>query len=144
MWSLTKHLEANNLLDGCQYDDFHHGRSTFTNLLKCNACIVEYLNANTACDVKAFDFSRAFDKVNHHIFCNKLKSIGVDGSYLRWIVDYLCDGKQFITHNKAHSILYDTSFGIVQVVSGGFFTIFIDDHCVVIKFDKTSLFTDDF
>ena len=75
MRSLSKHLEANNLHNRCQ-QAFQHGRSIVTNLLECDVRIAEYLNTNTVCDVITFDFSRAFDKVDHLILYNKLNSFG--------------------------------------------------------------------
>lgn len=60
---------------------FNMAESRVINLLKCKVCIAQYLNSNIACDIITFDFSRAFDKVDHHILCNNVKSVGVDCSY---------------------------------------------------------------
>ena len=49
------------------------------------------------------DFKRAFDKVDHAILCEKLQDIGVDGCYLKWIVDFLNDRKQYVKYNNSQS-----------------------------------------
>ena len=82
--SLTSYLDIKGLLDPGQHG-FRHGKSTVTNLLRCDTHIVHYLNGGRACDLISIDFRRAFDQVDHGILCAKLKSIGVDGCYLDWI-----------------------------------------------------------
>ena len=56
------------------------------------------------------DFSRAFDRVDHNIFCAKLKDLGIGGGYLKWIANYLRDRKQNVVYNKASSELSDVPF----------------------------------
>ena len=51
------------------------------------------LNNNVACDIVITAFKRACDKVDHAILCEMLQDIGVDGCYLKWIVDFLSDRK---------------------------------------------------
>ena len=40
-------------------------------------------------DVVYFDFSKAFDSVNHDLILNKLKyTFGIDGRFLKFIMNY--------------------------------------------------------
>ena len=87
---LTHYLESKNLLAHCQHG-FRRGRSTVTNLLECDAFILQCLNNKRCCDVICIDFMRAFDKVSHSLLCKKLKEAGIDGCYLRWFADFLTD-----------------------------------------------------
>ena len=104
--SLTAYLETGNCrLDRSQYG-FRQGRSTVTNLLVCDARIADFLNSNLPSDLITFDFSYAFDKVDHKILSDKLKSAGIDGSYLRWKVDYLNNGEQFISYKVSQSTTF--------------------------------------
>ena len=81
--SLDTYLETKAMvIDGCQHG-FRHGKSTVTNLLQCDTLIANYLNFDTACDVISFNFSQAFNKVDHDLLYTKLKLAGIDGCYLR-------------------------------------------------------------
>ncbi len=143
--SLDAYLETKAMLiDGCQHG-FRHGKSTVTNLLECDTLIANYLNSDTACDVVCFDFSKAFDKVDHGLLCNKLKSAGIDGCYLRWMVDYLSNREQFISYKDARSAMFPVTSGVIQgsAIGPSFFMLYINDLCKVIKNSKSSLFADD-
>ena len=120
--------------------------STVPNLLECDARIVDFLNSNLPSDLIIFDFSRAFDKVDHKIQRDKLKSAGIDDCYLRWIVDYLSKRKQFISYKVFHSTTFVMLSGVVQEsrIGPSVLTIFINDLSKVVKYAKPSLFADDF
>ena len=46
-------------------------------------------------DVVYFDFSNAFDSVNHDLILDKLKNwYSIDGILLKFLKNYLCDRKQ--------------------------------------------------
>ena len=48
-------------------------------------------------DVIYFDFSKAFDSVNHDIILHKLKHIfKIDGRLLKFLKNYLCDREQCV------------------------------------------------
>ena len=97
-------------------------------------------------DLITFDFSCAFDKVDHKIQCDKLKSAGIDGCYLRWIIDYLGNREQFISNKDSQSKTFALPSRVVQglCIGPSIFTIFINDLCKVVKYAKPSLFADDF
>ena len=46
------------------------------------------------------DFKKAFNCVSHPILDLKLRALGLSGSYLEWIRDYLKDRKQFAIVNN--------------------------------------------
>ncbi len=63
-------------------------------------------------DVVYFDFSKAFDSVNHDLILYKLKHLyNVDGRFLKFIRNYLCDRGQRV-------ILGNEKSGMVPVLSG--------------------------
>ena len=46
-------------------------------------------------DVVYFDFSKAFDSVNHDLILDKLKNCySIDGRLLKFLKNYLCDREQ--------------------------------------------------
>ena len=110
---LSSYMDDNNLLNSEQHG-FGCGLSTEINLLSFDKHIEEFLNNGSACDVIMIDFCRAFDKVDHTVLCDKLKEAGIDGCYLKWMVDYLQDRKQFVEYNGTRSALSDVTSGVVQ------------------------------
>ena len=49
------------------------------------------------------DISKAFDRAWHTGLLNKLENIGIQGSLLLWIKNYLTDRKQRVAIESAHS-----------------------------------------
>ena len=49
-------------------------------------------------DVLFLDISKAFDKVPHTYLMEKLKMVGIDGSLLSWMRDYLTNRRQIKVH----------------------------------------------
>ena len=142
--NLTCYLQDNNVLHKSQHG-FQNGKSNITNLLECDSFIADNLNCGRSCDVILIDFQRAFDKINHCVLCRKLKTIGIDGCYLRWIIDFSSNRWQYVTYGSASSELRSVSSGIVQGSALGpcIFTIFINDLSTVVKHAKSFLFADD-
>jgi hypothetical protein len=49
-----------------------------------------FMNRNSI-DVIYTGFAKAFDKLNHQILFPKLQQIGVWGSFLKWLVNFIRD-----------------------------------------------------
>ena len=84
-------LRVEHMLDARQHG-FLNDRSCTTNMVGFVDSISLSLNdVNTlSTDVVYFDFSKAFDSVNHDLIIHKLKySYGIDGRFLKFIIDYL-------------------------------------------------------
>ena len=74
---------------------FLPGRSCETQLIPFYNDLALSLNNCSRIDVIYFDFSKAFDSVNHDIILNKLKyQFNIDGKLLRFFVSYLRDREQ--------------------------------------------------
>jgi hypothetical protein len=97
-FNLKTYLNSYCLLDIRQHG-FSSGQSTVTNLLGFDKHIVKHLNDGRPCDVILIDLSRAFNKVSHQKLRIKLKCLGIDGCYLKWIVNYFSNRKQYVTYS---------------------------------------------
>eukprot|EP00117_Sycon_ciliatum_P031630 scpid88133/ scgid1983/ Putative uncharacterized transposon-derived protein ZK1236.4 len=60
------------------------------------------------------DMSKAFDKVQHGTLIRDLFSIGVGGSALNWLADYLSDRQQRVVIGNQHSKVFQPSSGVPQ------------------------------
>jgi hypothetical protein len=60
------------------------------------------------------DISKAFDRVWHKGLLNKLENIGIQGSLLLWITNYLTDRKQRVVIESAHSKWRTIKAGVPQ------------------------------
>ena len=111
----------------------------YVDFLSCN------LNTKSQTDVVYFDFSKAFDSVNHDIILHKLKSkFGIDGFLLRFIKEYLRDRKQCVTINGKFSSYSDVLSGVPQgsILGPLFFVLFINDVVEVVH-SNILLYADD-
>ena len=73
---------------------FIRGKSTTTQLLEVYHEILASVASGNEVDVIHLDFSKAFDKVPHHLLLRKLETLGTRGSLLAWFQSYLTDRKQ--------------------------------------------------
>ena len=88
------------------------------------------INANIRTDVVYFDFAKAFDSVNHDIILHKLKTnFGINGTLLKFIMNYLKDRQQRVVIGGTQSDLTIVRSGVPQgsILGPLFFVIFIND-----------------
>ena len=88
---MEKHLLFNNSQHG-----FRGGRSCLSQLLIHFDRITAALEKGQGVDVIYLDFAKAFDKVDHIITLNKLKSLGIHGALGRWIYNFLTNRTQSV------------------------------------------------
>ena len=65
-------------------------------------------------DVALFDYSKAFDVVNHRILLDKLYSIGIKGQLLHWIREFLTNRSFSVTVSGHSSKSWDVLSGVPQ------------------------------
>ena len=107
---LYNYLNINNLLYSHQYG-FQYGKSTSLPIFHIVDYISKALNNNEFAVGVFLDLQKAFDVVDHGLLILKLKSLGVQGSSLKWFENYLKDRKQFVMINGKFS----ESFKIINV-----------------------------
>ncbi len=120
----------------------------------CTTQMIEYIdsltlsiNDNVRTDVIYFDFAKAFDSVNHDVILMKLKhQFDIDGTLLKFIMNYLKDRKQCVIIGGVQSGLKDVKSGVPQgsILGPLFFVLFINDmsDCVS-KGTEIALYADD-
>lgn len=128
---------------------YQHGfapkKTTITNLIDFYFPIYDKIISRGQVDCIYFDFSSAFDMVNHNLLVSKLNRVGIHNNIINVINNYLT-GRSF----QVKMIDYlSTSRSITSGVPQGsclsplLFIIFMDDIHRVVKFSQLSLFADD-
>ncbi len=124
------------LEDNKRLNDFQHGfrskRSCLTELIDYYNYIVKSILENKGnVDVIYLDFSKAFDKVDHHILIQKTKKIGICGKVLKWIKEFLTNRTQTVIVEGVKSKPAVVISGVPQgtVLGPILFLIMINDIC---------------
>ena len=107
--------------------------------------IHELLETNNSVLAVYMDFSKAFDCLNHDILKTKLENIGVRGSALALLSDYLDGRSQIVYYDNKQSAPRTISFGCVQGSQVGplLFSIYVNDVVNVSNELFLSLYADD-
>ncbi len=92
------------LLSNFQFG-FRKNHSTLHPLLLFSNKITEALEQKKHTIAIFCDLRKAFDTVDHTILLEKLGSLGVTGTELKWFKDYLSERKQFVSFDNCHSPL---------------------------------------
>ena len=76
---------------------FMKGTSTTTQLTQIFHLIGESVDNHGQVVALYLDFSKAFDRVPHHLLLHKIKMTGFNGNLLKWFTFYLSGRKQRVT-----------------------------------------------
>ena len=89
-----------------QQHGFRSKHSCETQLIGFTQEIADSLDQGQQTDVIVMDYSKAFDKVDHHKLVHKLKHMGVNPHIITWIKDFLHNrSQQVLVENKvSHSL----------------------------------------
>ncbi|KAK4807129.1 hypothetical protein QYF61_018470 [Mycteria americana] len=85
---IEKHLTDNAVISHSQHG-FTRGKSCLTNLISFYDKVTHLVDQGKPVDVGFLDFSKAFDTVSHSILLDKMSSIQLDKSIIRWVTNWL-------------------------------------------------------
>ena len=137
---LSNYLETESLLSEDQYG-FRKGRSTIHSV----AQLVNYVNKKMPTLAVYVDFKKALDCVQHPALLDKLSSLNVDRSVIKWIGSYLSNRKQRVLANNKYSSYQCITQGVPQgsVLGPLFYIIYANDISKVVKNCEIALYADD-
>lgn len=140
---IQQHLDQNNLVQPAQHG-FIPGRSCLTSLMLTREEWVQAKDEHRKVHVVLFDFSKAFDKVDHHILLHRLEQIGIGGTLLQWINDFLANRKWAVRVNGVLSDWRAAPSGVPQgsVLGPLLFIIFVSTLPADIR-ARSIMFADD-
>ena len=127
---------------------FRNGRSAIVQLI-CFLDKIYLLNNSSAIDeLKVFylDFEKASDKVPHVLLLLKIHKMGIGGTALKLIVNYLDNRKQCVKINNSRSEVRDVTSGVTQESLLGplLFLIYINDFPTVASESECFGYADDY
>jgi hypothetical protein len=128
-----------------QQHGFFRKRSTVTNLANYTEKLQRSLDKTSQTDVIYTDFSKAFDKVNHHRLIKKLRDFGIGGVMLKWMESYIVGRTQFVQIGDCLSKPIDVLSSVVQGSHLGplLFSCFINDVGVIFNEVDFCIYADD-
>eukprot|EP00732_Lithocolla_globosa_P003159 Lithocolla_globosa_v1_NODE_2393_length_2024_cov_88.494667.p1 type:complete len:439 gc:universal NODE_2393_length_2024_cov_88.494667:1444-128(-) len=141
--ALRKHLFGFNLISSKQYG--FRPRSSTIDLLTATTQRWTYaLHDLKEVRLIALDISRAYDGIWHRGLLSKLESVGIKGSLLAWISDFLHGRSQRVVINGRSSSVGQINAGVPQgsVISPTLFLVFIDDLNGTVE-NELEMFADD-
>ena len=141
--SIMSHLTENSILSDHQHG-FCEGKSCLTNLIEALEDITSMIDDGKPVDAVFLDFKKAFDKVSHERLLHKIHQMGIHGTLLQWITNFLSDRTQRVKVNNSYSTWKTVTSGVPQgsVLGPILFIMYINDFPLLLK-NTCKMFADD-
>ena len=141
---LIQYLEANDAFPNSQHG-FRPNRSTVSQLLEQYDAILDALCSQSNIDIIMLDYAKAFDKINHSILLEKVKTLGIGGQIGKWIGHFLINRTQKISLSGHLSNPSKVVSGVPQgtILGPVLFLIYIADIGDNITNSTVSSYADD-
>lgn len=142
-FELTRHLERNHLLSDHQFG-FRKAHSTLHPLMIMHQLAADCLDRSQELCLAALDIAGAFDSVWHRRLIQKCESLGITGTLLHFLSDYLSGRSQCVSVDKRLSQALPITAGVPQgsILGPILFLVYINDLPQVVK-SVMLMFADD-
>ncbi len=140
---LYNYFEDNNILSNDQFG-FRRGRTVDDQLLLTYDFVTGAVDGGSVVDVVLFDFSKAFDVVDHSLLLDKLKCLGIGDPLLAWIGSFLQGRSMYVSVSGVHSRIKRVMSGVPQgTVAGPILFLVYVNHLPTHILNNCKIFADD-
>lgn len=143
-WQIVDFLNAHNILNTFQ-SGFRPNHSTETALLRVTDDIRWAMECKKVTILTLFDFSKAFDCVNHRLLLLKLRAVGFSPGALSWMSSYISDRRQCVRVGDTTSECEPVTCGVPQgsILGPLLFSLYVNDINTQITHCKFHMYADD-